>query len=75
MTNWLEGTIFVIVFSILIITPCIGLLMIGNKMLNDMGNFPSKAADIQMGIIWKVILIDAVTFIFLAAFLKVVTSI
>ena len=68
---WYEGLIFVIVFGALIAIPCSLIAMIGSKMFNDLGNFPTKAAQIQSSACWKVLLIEIVSFALFAVFLHI----
>ena len=66
--HWYEATIFILVFSTIVGLPCFAVAVIGTQMINDMGNFPTKAAEIQSGACWKVLLIEIVSFFFLALF-------
>ncbi len=65
---WYEGVMFVTIFGVLVLTPCFFTATIGSKMINDVGNFPTKAEQIQQSALWKVVLIEAVAFVLLAAF-------
>ena len=67
-TDWFQGIIFVFVFAVLIGVPCFLAAVIGSKMINDLGNFPTKAARIQMGVCWKLMAIMVATFGALALF-------
>ncbi len=71
MIHWLEGLIFLSVFSVVVGAPCIAIGIIGTRMINELGNFPSKAASIQLSAIWKVAVVELVAFTLLAGFLLV----
>ena len=44
---WQEAFIFVVIFSVIVIVPCYFIARIGSAMFNDLGNFPSRSAEIQ----------------------------
>ena len=58
---WYEGLKIVLSFSFVVGLPCILVTLIGMKMINDLGNSPSKSASIQTGTIWKLFIIEIVT--------------
>ena len=68
---WYEGLLFVFIFGVLIGVPCFLTAIIGSKMFNDLGNFPSKAAQIQLRAAWKLMIIMFVTFLLLAVFFHI----
>ena len=45
--HWQEALTFILWFSTIIALPCFGVAVIGTRMVNDMGNFPTKAAQIE----------------------------
>lgn len=59
---WSEGILFIFIFLALISIPCIGVALIGYRMINKLGRFPSRTPEIQMSIFLKLILIEAVSF-------------
>ena len=67
-THWYEALIFILVFSAIVGVPCFAVAVIGTRMVNELGNFPTKAAQIQSGASWKVLIIAIVSFFFLSAF-------
>ena len=66
--HWYEGVVFILIFSTIIGVPCFAVAVIGTRMVNDLGNFPTKSAGIQSRACWKVLLIELVSFFLLAAF-------
>jgi len=49
---WLQGLIMIGVFAVIIAIPCFVAAFWGSKMINELGNFPSKAAKIQISVWW-----------------------
>lgn len=54
---WHEAFIFVLVFSVLIVVPCYLIAFFGTKMINEIGNFPTRAEEIQSRSLWKVMVV------------------
>ena len=69
--HWSEAIIVVLVFSVIIAIPCTAVAMIGTRMINDLGNFPTKSAQIQSSACWKVLLIEIVSFFLLSVFFHI----
>ena len=67
-TYWYEGVIFSLFFCLIIAIPCFAVAVIGTRMINDLGNFPTRAAGIQSSACWKVLVAELVSFFFLAIF-------
>lgn len=59
---WREAFILAIVFGIIITISCVLLGIIGTKMIDQMGRYPSKAPVIQLSIVGKLILIEIFAF-------------
>ena len=70
-TYWYEAFIFILFFSVIIALPCVVVALIGTRMVNDMGNFPTKAAQIQSSACWKVLLVEIVSFVLLVVFFQI----
>ncbi len=68
---WYEAVFFVLFFGVIIGLPCFGVAVIGTRMVNDLGNFPTKAAQIQSSACWKVLLIELFSFTLLVAFFQI----
>jgi len=61
LQHWYQGLIFIGVFWFIIAVPCFVVAFWGSKIINDLGNFPTKAAQIQLSAWW----IYLVEFVFL----------
>ena len=68
---WKESFIFALVYGVLIIVPCVLVALMGRKMIGQLGQWPTQTPAIQMSIIWKLILIEVVTFSLLIGFFNV----
>ena len=49
---WWGGLIMISLFWITIGVPCAIVAFWGSKMINDLGNFPTKSAKIQVSVWW-----------------------
>ena len=67
---WRETFIFAAVFAPLIIVPCILVAVMGRKMINQLGMFPTQTPIIQLSIFWKLVVTEIVTFVCLIAFFQ-----
>ena len=65
---WTEAFIFSLIYSTVIIVPCILIAMMGKKLIDDLGRFPSNAPFIQMGVVYKLIFVELITFSLLIGF-------
>ena len=52
---WFEGLKLVLMFLFMIGLPCTLVAIFGSTMINDLGNFPSKTAEIQVRGFWILI--------------------
>ena len=52
-------------FLVVVALPCFFIGLWGSKMINEMGNHPSKSAQIQASAGWKIFLVEIVSFILL----------
>ena len=65
--NWLQGLILVTLFLVILGLGCFFIALWGSKMINDLGNAPTKSAQIQMSISWKILIVEVLTFSLLIA--------
>ena len=71
---WKETFILVLIFSPLIIIPCILVAIIGRKMIDQLGTYPTQTPVIQVKVISKLVVIEAITFACLIGFYQFFTS-
>ena len=65
---WIESFILWIIFGILIIVPCVLVALIGRKMIEQLGMFPSQTPAIHMSVVYKLVIIEVITFTLLMIF-------
>ena len=68
---WYEGVLFVLFFASIVGLPCFFVSILGTKMINDLGNFPTKTANIQINVLWKLFIVEIVSFLMLTAFFRI----
>ena len=65
---WKETFIFAMFFCPIVIIPCVLVALMGRKMIDQLGLYPSKTPIIQMSIFYKLIFIEVITFLSLVVF-------
>jgi hypothetical protein len=65
---WVEGLVFVLLFLAIIAGSCAAIVILGSKMINELGNFPTRNVQIQFSYGWKIFLAETIAFILLAGF-------
>jgi hypothetical protein len=60
--HWFQGLEMIFMFLVVVALPCFFIGLWGSKMINDLGNNPSKSAQIQASAGWKIFLIEIVSF-------------
>ncbi len=68
---WYEGVLFVSFFSLIIGLPCFFVAVLGSNMINHLGNFPTKTAKIQVGVLWKLFIVEVISFMLLMVFFRI----
>ena len=63
--HWLQGLEMIALFFFVVALPCFFIALWGSKMINDLGNFPTKSAQIQMSAGWKIFLVEITSFVLL----------
>lgn len=64
---WSEAFYFFLIYSAIIIAPCVYVGIMGYGMINEMGRYPSKTPIIQMKIFYKLVIVEIITFYLLIA--------
>ena len=67
---WYEAFIFIGIFAFLMIVPCVGVAVIGYRMIEKLGHFPSKTPFIQMSIFFALVSIEVFSFGLILLFFK-----
>ncbi len=66
--------IFIVVFYILIMIPCVGIGWLGYDLLDRLGRFPSKTPAIQMSVLFKLVMLEIVSMTLILVFFKALSS-
>lgn len=65
LKHWFEGLILILMFFVAIGIPCFLIGLWGSKMINDVGNNPSKNVQIQGRYWWRIILVEIIACVLL----------
>jgi len=65
-----ESLLFISIFLVLIGMPCLGIGIIGVKMMNRLGRWPSKTPAIQMEILIKLVVVEVVALAMMLIFYR-----
>jgi hypothetical protein len=68
------AVVFVCIFFVLVTIPCVGIAWLGKRMIDKVGNFPSKTPGIQMEIVIKLVFLEIVSMTLLLLFFKVLVA-
>jgi hypothetical protein len=68
---WHEGLIFIGCFFVMVGLPCLLTAILGTKLIDNLGQWPSRSAKLQLGICVQLLLVEIFTFAMLAAFYRV----
>lgn len=66
--------LFMVIFYILTLIPCIGVGWLGKNLLDRLGRYPSKTSAIQMSVFFKLIVIEVVSVTLVLVFFKALVS-
>ncbi len=68
------SAIFILIFYIIILIPCIGVGWVGFRMITRLGRYPSKSRAIQMSVLLQLLVIEVVSFSLIVGFFKVLST-
>lgn len=68
------ATIFVLIYFIIILIPCLGVGWLGFKLITKLGQFPSKTPAVQLGIMIKLVIVEVVSLTLLLMFFKILVA-
>jgi len=66
--------VFAIIFFILIAIPCVGIAWLGSRLINRLGRYPSKTPAIQMSVVFKLTVLEIVSWTLLLLFFKILVA-
>lgn len=65
---WTEGFIFIGLFALVIALPCLMVAFLGTRLINHIGQYPSKSAKQQLIVCAQLFAVELVSFAILAVF-------
>lgn len=71
---WNEAYIFIGIFFFLMLLPCIGVTIIGYRMIEKLGQFPSKTPAIQLSIFLQLVATEVVCFGLILLYFSVLST-
>ena len=60
--HWFQGIEVICLFLVVVALPCVFIGLWGSKMINDLGNHPSRSVEIQAAASWKILVVEAISF-------------
>jgi hypothetical protein len=60
--HWVQGLEMIAMFLVAVALPCYFIGLWGTKMINDLGNHPSRSSQIQVSAGWKILLVEILSF-------------
>ena len=67
---WHEGFIFIGLFLVMIGVPCFFTAMLGTRLIDNLGQYPTHSAKTQMGICVQLFIVEVVGFVMLTFFFQ-----
>jgi hypothetical protein len=67
---WHEGLLFIGLFLVMVGVPCFFTAILGVRLIEDLGQWPSKSARLQMGVCVQILCVEIAAFLMLAGFFK-----
>jgi hypothetical protein len=76
MGNGSQGVagVFIVIFFVLIMIPCVGIGWLGYDLLTRLGRYPSKTPAIQMSVLFKLVIVEVLSLTLLLIFFKVLVA-
>ena len=66
--------VFILIFYILMLIPCLGVGWIGYKLITKLGRYPSKTPAIQVGVMLKLIIVEVVSISLILLIFKILVA-
>ena len=68
---WHEGFVFIGLFLFMVGLPCVVTAILGTRLIDNLGQWPSKNARLQMGVCVQLLLVEIFSFFMLAIFFHI----
>ena len=72
--NAFTAILFFMIFLAIILIPCIGASLLGKKLIDKLGRYPSKTPIVQLEILFPLIVLEVVSFTLLLSLFKVLAD-
>ena len=71
---WNEAYVFIGTFFVLMLLPCFGVAFIGYRMIEKLGQFPSKTPAIQLSIFLQLVATEVICFSLILTYFKILST-
>lgn len=68
------AVVFILIFFVVMLIPCVGVAWLGSKLINKLGRYPSKTPALQISIIFRLAVLEVVSFTLLLVFFKILVA-
>ena len=68
------AAIFVAIFFVLVLIPCIGIAWIGTRLINKLGRYPSKTPAIQLSVVLQLAVLEIGSWTLILLFFKILVA-
>jgi len=68
---WHEGLKFIGFIFIVVAVPCVAVAILGVRLINHIGQYPTRSAKLQTGVCLQLLVVQVVSFLMLALFFHV----
>lgn len=69
-TYWYEGFVFIVIFLIVMVIPCVLIAFLGSRLINQLGQYPTRSVKANMDMALPVLGSMVLSFGLLAAFYR-----
>ena len=68
------AAIFVVIFFVLVLIPCVGIAWIGTRLINKLGRYPSKTPAIQLSVVLQLAVLEIGSWTLILLFFKILVA-
>ena len=66
--------VFIIIFYVLMLIPCLGVGWLGYKLITRLGRYPSRTPAIQLSIMLKLVIVEVVSLTLILLMFKILVA-
>ncbi|MEI8011026.1 MAG: hypothetical protein WCI27_00905 [Candidatus Omnitrophota bacterium] len=71
---WNEGFKFIGAFAVIVGLPCIAVAVLGTRMINHIGRYPTRSARMQLHVCLQLLPVQVLSFFLLWVFFRVLSN-